>query len=952
MNQIGNIEFDFRMQNETFAQDLYARWDRFFDQSIEPIVDAVLAGYDCDSGVIEIEQLNIDLGIIPEATFDDLFPLILREKLEEALLAYLYHTDQDYRPEQLPKATISEADQAFELLAYFLLHGNLLWHADPKYKNIAVLFMEVIRTNGKKFKQFLLTYGHYTSLQERLAYQLDDPELEEGIRLISPAESTYIVSYVKMLSSKYKSISKPLIRETTYRNTIWRVVYAYLLTNRSSYFNRKAFIRQTLSGLAAGINVTYDYLLDLLIDKTDVRAAGKENISEEFYRILSELKEEVTQALFDSIAVDPVRLYKTLEEILCSDLNVLVGRPTYEALENILSKPDTCRIFLQYLKEEEIIGLVPVVIPRDSQFVVIYAGLLDRQKEQGGLAGKAGGEFRTLKWQVIFPLLFENRGSSLNRKYFVISVLRQIAAHYNLYVIELVSYFNQSELLPDMDRELKTIFSQLYTELKTADGEMDRISIATTGVSDQPLRNQEEAADRQQEALLKTLCNKESRKKLFETITEEEQKEVIRMFYKQESEFILSYAYSLEKQEKTRLLEGKAGGGFRQLKWEFIWAVLSKDNYTGFNRKYFVMGVLKKLASHYNLSYAELLSYFYTGKAFRQFPPEIQAILYTLYQDEMEQFIRQSVSVLNEKSKQALLTTLVQLSGAVPKRFIMDYLHFLTACKEAGILPQISASEFNTAIWKQTAGLLFYAGNRNHLDKYGFVKQLLEYIARHYKISLTDLVNELQEQVTQLENIPSELQRIQHEIYSEKIYSPDKMFNLKDEIMEKIENVYVENAGIVLLSHWFHRLFSMLGLTENNKFKSKDAQVKAIYVIQHAIYEKTDFPEHELLLNKIMVGWDMKDAVPADVELTEDEKKTTMSMVEGAKNNWPKLKNTSLEGIKQAFLQRAGKLEETEEFYKLTVEEKAYDILLDSLPWNFRIIKFPWMGKRMEVKWR
>lgn len=170
--------------------------------------------------------------------------------------------------------------------------------------------------------------------------------------------------------------------------------------------------------------------------------------------------------------------------------------------------------------------------------------------------------------------------------------------------------------------------------------------------------------------------------------------------------------------------------------------------------------------------------------------------------------------------------------------------------------------------------------------------------------------------------------------------------------MEKIENVYVENAGIVLLSPWFPRLFTMLGLTESHKFKNRDAHVKAIYVIQHAIYEKTDYPEHELLLNKIMVGWDMKDAVQAKVELTEEEQKITMSMVESAKNNWPKLKNTSVEGLKQAFLQRPGKLEETEEFYKLIIEEKAYDILLESLPWNFRMIRFPWMEKRMEVKWR
>ena len=75
-------------------------------------------------------------------------------------------------------------------------------------------------------------------------------------------------------------------------------------------------------------------------------------------------------------------------------------------------------------------------------------------------------------------------------------------------------------------------------------------------------------------------------------------------------------------------------------------------------------------------------------------------------------------------------------------------------------------------------------------------------------------------------------------------------------------------------------------------------------------------------------------------------------MLEGVRSNWTKLKNTSIEGIRQAFLQREGKLEEKDDFYHLTVEEKAYDILLDSVPWNFRMIRHPWMKKTVQVKWR
>ena len=35
----------------------------------------------------------------------------------------------------------------------------------------------------------------------------------------------------------------------------------------------------------------------------------------------------------------------------------------------------------------------------------------------------------------------------------------------------------------------------------------------------------------------------------------------------------------------------------------------------------------------------------------------------------------------------------------------------------------------------------------------------------------------------------------------------------------------------------------------------------------------------------------------------------------------------------------------------LTVEEKAYDILLETIPWGFRQVRLPWLKKYVQVKW-
>ena len=59
--------------------------------------------------------------------------------------------------------------------------------------------------------------------------------------------------------------------------------------------------------------------------------------------------------------------------------------------------------------------------------------------------------------------------------------------------------------------------------------------------------------------------------------------------------------------------------------------------------------------------------------------------------------------------------------------------------------------------------------------------------------------------------------------------------------------------------------------------------------------------------------------------------------------HWSILKNTSVEGLRQSFLQRDGKLTFFNNEWRLQVEQKSYDMLLQHLPWNRGLIRLPWM---------
>ena len=74
-------------------------------------------------------------------------------------------------------------------------------------------------------------------------------------------------------------------------------------------------------------------------------------------------------------------------------------------------------------------------------------------------------------------------------------------------------------------------------------------------------------------------------------------------------------------------------------------------------------------------------------------------------------------------------------------------------------------------------------------------------------------------------------------------------------------------------------------------------------------------------------------------------------MIETVIDSWTALKKVSNEGFRQSFLQREGRLANDEAGWQLHVTSKAYDILIERLPWSYSIIKFPWMIKPLFTQW-
>lgn len=170
-----------------------------------------------------------------------------------------------------------------------------------------------------------------------------------------------------------------------------------------------------------------------------------------------------------------------------------------------------------------------------------------------------------------------------------------------------------------------------------------------------------------------------------------------------------------------------------------------------------------------------------------------------------------------------------------------------------------------------------------------------------------------------------------------------------------LEVVLVGNAGLCLLSPWFPRLFVLLGYFNEEKkdFKDTASRIRAVFLLQYlACSEEKDYYEPELAFNRLLVSLPAHIPLPKQIELTDKEKQTVDDMLEAVKANWKTMQGVSMNGFRQSFLLRDGRLEHQDARWLLTVANQVHDLLLDNVSWSFQKIRFPWLKKYIQVSWR
>ena len=163
----------------------------------------------------------------------------------------------------------------------------------------------------------------------------------------------------------------------------------------------------------------------------------------------------------------------------------------------------------------------------------------------------------------------------------------------------------------------------------------------------------------------------------------------------------------------------------------------------------------------------------------------------------------------------------------------------------------------------------------------------------------------------------------------------------------------IENAGLIIVYPFLSHLFKTLGyLDSQNRFGMKSDQIRAVYLLHYLATEQTGVVrESELAICKLLCNMDISEAIPPDIQLTQEEMRLADELLTILISRWEKLGKCSPEALRNTFIRRNGILEKQDHTLQLTLEQSGTDILLEFIPWNTSMIQLPWLDVILLISW-
>lgn len=172
---------------------------------------------------------------------------------------------------------------------------------------------------------------------------------------------------------------------------------------------------------------------------------------------------------------------------------------------------------------------------------------------------------------------------------------------------------------------------------------------------------------------------------------------------------------------------------------------------------------------------------------------------------------------------------------------------------------------------------------------------------------------------------------------------------LKSTHQQILEPLFISNAGLVVAAAFVPALFQKLHFYTDNTLKDPG---KAACLLQYLTSGVSAIQEYDLVLPKILCGLELQAVVNCqsfylNKQICKEVDDVLLSIIE----YWNVIQDTSIEGLRESFLMRDGKLSFNGKEWILQVAHQPFDMLLQQLPWNISMIQFPWMKNMLKTEW-
>lgn len=163
--------------------------------------------------------------------------------------------------------------------------------------------------------------------------------------------------------------------------------------------------------------------------------------------------------------------------------------------------------------------------------------------------------------------------------------------------------------------------------------------------------------------------------------------------------------------------------------------------------------------------------------------------------------------------------------------------------------------------------------------------------------------------------------------------------------------IRIQNAGLILLHPFLKQFFVRTEVADEQGNLLREKLDLAVQSLHFLATGKENVFEGNLVFEKFLCGLPLKMPVEKQSLLNDTIRNEAEVLLKEAISNWKALKNSSPNDLRQLFIQREGKLIQKENQYKLIVERKAQDALLERISWNISMLKLPWRKELIVVEW-